>query len=394
MINSTKTKTKIGIDISSHQKNIDLAALKNSIDFVIIRVGYGTQGTIDQRFERNADLCEELNIPMGFYWYSYALDSEGAKAEAQYFLDAITPYHPTMGCWFDMEDADGYKKRKGMPSNQVLQDICISFCETVEKAGYYTGVYASQSWFENQLKTDRLARFDKWIAQWPTSRGKQKGLSVKPESKPKLDIALWQFTSEGKFPGYSDKLDVNYAYKDFPNPKDNTTTTVPSNPEPTPIPTPQGTTLDLAVAVMQGLVGSGDARKNALGTRYDEVQTFINHIYSSSVETLAREVINENKYGVGDTRKAVLGDRYQEVQDMVNKLINKGHSDSKPAKQMLKGTRIRFTGTKSYSGLPLADWTHNDIFNVIEVSGDRVVIGKGSVVTAAVNARDCELLIK
>ena len=44
-----------------------------------------------------------------------------------------------------------------------------------------------------------------------------------------------------------------------------------------------------------------------------------------------------------------------------------------------------FTGTKSYSGLRLADWTNGAIFDVIEVSGDRVVIGKGTAVTAAVN---------
>ena len=51
--------------------------------------------------------------------------------------------------------------------------------------------------------------------------------------------------------------------------------------------------------------------------------------------------------------------------------------------------KVMFTGTKSYSGLKLADWTNGAIFDVIEVSGDRVVIGKGTAVTAAVNIKDC-----
>lgn len=55
-----------------------------------------------------------------------------------------------------------------------------------------------------------------------------------------------------------------------------------------------------------------------------------------------------------------------------------------------KGIKVMFTGTKSYSGLKLADWTHNAMFDVIEVSGDRVVIGKGTAVTAAVNIKDCQ----
>lgn len=54
-----------------------------------------------------------------------------------------------------------------------------------------------------------------------------------------------------------------------------------------------------------------------------------------------------------------------------------------------KGCKVKFTGTKSYSGITLASWTKNSIFDVIEVSGDRVVIGKGTAVTAAVNAKDC-----
>ena len=56
---------------------------------------------------------------------------------------------------------------------------------------------------------------------------------------------------------------------------------------------------------------------------------------------------------------------------------------------IIKGCKVKFTGTKSYSGITLASWTKNSIFDVIEVSGDRVVIGKGTAVTAAVNMKDC-----
>lgn len=296
---------KRGIDISEHQKDINLAALKDQIDFVIIRVGYGVSGTIDKKFKRNADLCVELGIPMGFYWYSYALDELGAYAEAEAFLKAIKPYTPEYGCWFDMEDADGYKRKKGMPSNEMLQNICYAFCETVEDAGYYTGVYASESWLKKQLAGSRLNRFDKWVAQWPTSNGKQRGLSVDADSR--KNLSLWQFTSAGRFSGYSGSLDTNYAYKTFPNP---------------------GKKVELKPEV---------------------------------------EVMEEQP----------------EVKPEVPV------AKPEPVK-ITKGKKVMFTGTKSYSGLRLADWTNGTIFDVIEVSGDRVVIGKGTAVTAAVNAKDCK----
>lgn len=366
---------KRGIDISAHQSDIDLFALKSQIDFVIIRVGYGVSGNIDSKFKRNTDLCEQLDIPYGFYWYSYALDTNGAKAEAEHFLNVISSYSPTYGCWFDMEDADGYKSRNGMPSNETLKDICYTFCETVENAGYYTGVYASLSWFNNQLSGDRLSRFDKWIAMWPTSGGRQRGLNVSPDEK--SGWSMWQFTSNGNFSGYRGNLDTNYAYHDFPNPGGH------PSPEPTPAPEPSGSTLDLATDVMSGKYGDGEDRKNALGTRYDEVQDFINHIFTASADTLAREVI-DGKYGDGDQRSVLLGSRYDEVQNKVNDIMQPA---SKP---ITKGCRVKFTGTKSYSGITLASWTHNNIFDVIEISDDRVVIGKGSAVTAAVNIRDCQ----
>ena len=80
---------------------------------------------------------------------------------------------------------------------------------------------------------------------------------------------------------------------------------------------PSGTTLDLAVAVMQGKYGVDQARKDALGTRYKEVQDFINHIASASTDTLVKETM-QGKYGNGKTREIVLGSKYKAVQDKIN----------------------------------------------------------------------------
>ena len=338
---------KRGIDISAHQGDIDLSALKSQIDFVIIRVGYGTQGTIDTKFKRNADLCKKLGIPVGFYWYSYALNVEGAKNEAQAMINAITPYKDItkFGVWFDMEDADGYKKKNGMPSNQTLRQMCAAFCEMTENAGFYSGIYASESWLKNQLSGSELNRFDKWVAQWPVSGGKQTALVTSADKR--SDVHLWQFTSAGRFSGYNGNLDTNYAYLDvFPNPGQ---ATAPAEPAPAPAPEP--------------------AKK--------------------SNEEIAKEVI-AGKWGNGEDRKTKLtkaGYDYNAIQDIVNKTLTP--ATPAPAK-ITKGSRVKFTGTKSYSGIRLASWTKNSIFDVIEVSGDRVVIGKGTAVTAAVNMKDCQ----
>ena len=312
---------KRGIDISAHQGNIDLAALKNQIDFVIIRVGYGVSGTIDDKFKRNADLCKSLGIPFGFYWYSYALDESGARKEADHVIKAIAPYKDSYsyGVWFDMEDADGYKRKHGMPSNSTLRAMCAAFCKKVQDAGYYTGVYASASWFNNQLNGSELDKYDKWTAQWPTSGGKQTGLNT---SSSKRNSSLWQFTSQARFSGYNGYLDANYAYYDYPSLVGNVVST-PS----TPGSSISGTTLELVERTMSGEFGNGDARKSALGDRYNEVQEMINHIASASANTLAEETKN-GKYGNGETRKIVLGNRYTEVQNIINGSSNSNNSST------------------------------------------------------------------
>jgi GH25 family lysozyme M1 (1,4-beta-N-acetylmuramidase) len=371
---------KIGIDISSHQGDIDLEALQDQIDFVIIRVGYGTRGTIDTQFERNADLCEQLGIPMGFYWYSYALDEEGAEQEAEAFLDAIAPYTPEFGCWFDMEDADGYKARNGMPSDDELQAICYKFCEIVEDAGYYCGVYASQSWFNNQLAGDMLNRFDQWVAQWPTSGGYQRGLDVDADERD--DVSLWQFTSVGDFSGYWGNLDTNYAYHDFPNPGEHPqpepqpepTPEPEPEPEPQPEPEPEPTP-EQKFDIGEQVLISGALYTNAYA--------------DAPAGEISERVTNITRYVEGAPHPYnTTGDLGWMDEDDIE--AYDGEPEPDPADEITKGCRVRFTGTKSYSGIPLADWTYNYIFNVIEVSGDRVVIGKGTAVTAAVNIRDCQ----
>ena len=360
--------SKRGIDISAHQGDIDLGALKSQIDFVIIRVGYGTKGTIDAKFKRNADLCRSLGIPVGFYWYSYALDVAGAAKEAQAMINAITPYKDIVkfGVWFDMEDADGYKKRNGMPSNQTLRQMCATFCEATENAGFYSGIYASESWFNNQLNGSEIKPYDKWVAQWPTSGGKQTGLDTSASKR--SDVHLWQFTSQGRFSGYNGNLDTNYAYLDeFPNPNSSSSTEpVTPTPEPTPSPAPtQKFNIGDRVIINGNLYTSSNAK--------------------SPAGSVSNKTTNITRYAQGAAHP------YNTTGDLgwMNESDIRLAGAETTTPSIIKGCKVKFTGTKSYSGINLASWTTNSVFDVIEVSGDRVVIGKGTAVTAAVNIKDC-----
>ncbi|GGB26988.1 hypothetical protein GCM10011409_00330 [Lentibacillus populi] len=197
---------KKGIDVSSHQGNINWDKVKaDGIKFAMIRMGIGSdiESQDDARFERNVKECERVGIPWGAYLYSYALNTTQAKSEAAHALRLLKGKNPTYPIAFDMEDADHYKRNHGMPSNATLVDICHTFLDIVEDAGYYVSLYASLSWLNGKLKSSKLNRFDKWVAQW-NDKCTYKG-----------SYQMWQYTSSGKVNGISGRVDMNYAYRDF-----------------------------------------------------------------------------------------------------------------------------------------------------------------------------------
>ena len=252
--------TKLGVDVSKHNGNVDWQAVKNAGygSFALIRAGYGGDYTNqdDPQFERNISECERLGIPYGVYLYSYALNTNDAKGEVNHILRLLKKVGKNFkyGVWFDMEDADGYKKNHGMPSNSTLVDICYTFCEAVESAGYYAGIYASLSWLNNQLNNSKLDRFDKWVAQWNNS-----GCTYKKT------YSIWQNTNNVSIGGK--RFDGNKLIRDFATSSQSGGTTVKKSNE------------ELANEVIAGKWGNGQDRKNRLnsaGYDYQAVQTIVN----------------------------------------------------------------------------------------------------------------------
>ena len=202
-----------GVDISSLNGNIDINKVKSAgYTFAMIRCGYGDDLTSqdDSQFEANVKKCEAAGIPWGVYLYSYALNIEDAVSEARHVLRLLKGKKPTMPIAFDMEDADGYKRNHGMPSNKMLVDICKRFLAEMKRAGYYPMLYASLSWLNNQLNDSTLLNtYDVWVAQWN---------SKCTYNKP---YGMWQYGGETNYiesnsiPGIG-VIDKNKCYKDYP----------------------------------------------------------------------------------------------------------------------------------------------------------------------------------
>lgn len=160
--NLTQNVKGYGVDISEHNgANFDVS----QYDFVIIRAAWGEN--TDKLFETYVQKCIDTKIPYGVYVYDYALDDSQAKAEAEYVLNLIKDKDIQLGVWFDMEDADHYKAKKGVLTKERCTSSCKVFCDILKEHGYYTGVYTSTSWIGTYVDTE----YPLWIANWGSNNG-------------------------------------------------------------------------------------------------------------------------------------------------------------------------------------------------------------------------------
>ncbi len=204
---------KKGIDISKYQAGIDLNNIKNNgYDFVIIRAGYtgwgdGDSMAIDPSFEDSYSRAKSAGLGVGAYYFTIATSYQEGVDEANWlYNNCLKGKQFDYPIYIDVEDDTGGKQYLRKAGKNATTQGIKGFCETMEKLGYYVGIYASDiSGFKDMMNIDELKDYDKWVARY----GK------KPEYV--TEYGMWQTTSSGKVNGYSGNLDLNEAYKDYPN---------------------------------------------------------------------------------------------------------------------------------------------------------------------------------
>ncbi len=190
-----------GIDVSKWQGEINWEKVKNDgIKFAILRIGYGKyENQKDEYFEKNYKEARNAGIFVGVYLYSYAKTIDDAKMEAANTLMWLNNRKLDLPVYFDIEDKSQSKLGK-----KLLNDICKAFCNKIEEAGYWAGIYTSKNWATNIIDGANLGkRYTYWIAQY-----NQKCTYTGPYD-------IWQYSSTGKVNGINGNCDMNYMYKDL-----------------------------------------------------------------------------------------------------------------------------------------------------------------------------------
>lgn len=195
-----------GIDVSRWQGNFNFTQAKaEGVQFAIIKAGGGDDGLYkDSKFEQFYADAKKNEIPVGSYFFGAAKTVERAREEADKFLSLLAGKQFEMPVYYDVEG-----DMLNLETN-LLTDITLAFCERVEKAGYFTGIYGNPYSFNTKMDDNRLSHFCHWVAYWSTS---------KPKLNSGMEVGIWQFGGEtnkirtNKVAGVT--CDQNYCYVDY-----------------------------------------------------------------------------------------------------------------------------------------------------------------------------------
>ena len=200
-----------GVDVSAYQGSIDWAKAKaDGVDFAIIRIGYrgyGAAGNMaeDGWFVRNIEAAKAAGVSVGVYFFSQALNTLEARAEAKYTLKLLGDYDLDLPIFMDYEFSPVSSGRftSGTISKITATANVRAFCEYIEENGYEAGLYANLNFLNKTVDGKSLGEdYPIWVAQYYST------------CNYKNNYTYWQYSSSGSVSGISTRADVNFWYLD------------------------------------------------------------------------------------------------------------------------------------------------------------------------------------
>ncbi len=196
-----KLCSKVGIDVSVYQGNIDWAKVAASgVEFAIIRAcvrGYQyAKLSKDSNFDANVKGALANGLKVGAYVFSQATTEAEAIEEASLIITMCKNYNITGPLVIDVEEVNSSIARQNKISKETRTNIIKIFEQMVRDAGYTPMLYTGESWLSTSIDSERLDTMDFWIAKWSTNL-------------PKCRYNIWQYSATGRVDGITGDVDLD-----------------------------------------------------------------------------------------------------------------------------------------------------------------------------------------
>ena len=191
------------LDVSKYQPNIDYAQVAKQVDGVILRcgvTGWGTanQCSTDDYFEKHYAGFKAVGLPVGAYYYSAADTIAKAQEEAEYCKKILAGKQFELPIYYDVE----CRERMNKLSKDQLTAQVIAWCDKMEQAGYFVGVYSYTSFVNEKLDIAALAqRYTIWLADYRQNYDRT------------IPRDMHQYTSTAQIAGIAGGVDMSNLFR-------------------------------------------------------------------------------------------------------------------------------------------------------------------------------------
>lgn len=186
-----------GIDISSHQGGLHIAAIW--ADFVIVKVTEGT-GYENPFWRAQAEATLAAGKRLGLYLFA---NDEDAGEQARFFLDRAKAYAGRVTFWLDWE-SDAL--------NLAPSDATVILNQMAAETHSTPGIYLNGAGVESGDWSAIAGRFPLWYAGGPNYASYGQAYSDPPTPTVPYwggNVLIHQYTEDGRLPGYDKKLDLD-----------------------------------------------------------------------------------------------------------------------------------------------------------------------------------------
>ena len=194
--------SKFGIDVSSHQGEIDWQAVAaDGVEFAFVRAVYRGYGTgklvVDENCIANIEGAQAAGIDVGVYVFSQAVTQAEVLEEASTVLTLLEGHQLQLPVVFDVEKVNDSEARTNALSVEDRTNLTIAFNDAIKNAGYDTMVYHNTEMGAMLLDLTKLTDCPKWFAgynqefYWP------------------YKFNVWQYSESGHVNGIEGAVDLD-----------------------------------------------------------------------------------------------------------------------------------------------------------------------------------------
>ena len=182
-------------DVAKYQGLIDWAKLAPALDFVVIKASGKEK---DPYCDRNIAGAKQYGVPWHAYHFLYCTTIGKAQQEARLFSESVGDNTPLF--WvLDCEKASGIKAADARTLCEAFEAELRRLRGDDIRVAVYIANELYKSW---ALDYSRYAYV--WIPRYGSNDGTVEGSII-----PDHPCDMWQYTSRGKAPGISDRVDLN-----------------------------------------------------------------------------------------------------------------------------------------------------------------------------------------